>query len=177
MRLLLFLITNSLPISNPFQLRAVRAFHEALVWQAVYIEFEAYLLGKLLRLFVNQTIQAWAEALSVDDLIFLFEPSIKSKVQRRGAENLDEEVVGAARNSLLLLHRDLWQQSLEPACVVHSLARPQQAVLREVNSNLYATLPAAFLHIEHASDMLGGVVRDFRSKEKANAVRSTIGWK
>ena len=53
MRLLRFLITNSLPISNPFQLRAVRAFHEALVWRAVYIELEANLFHQLFRLFID----------------------------------------------------------------------------------------------------------------------------
>ena len=174
MRLLRFLITNSLPISNPFQLRSVRAFHEAWVWRDVYIEFEANLFHQLFRLFIDQAVQVKAEALSVDDLIFLLNSSAECEGKREGRQNLDEEVVGSARDCLTVPRLDPLQQFSQPGSIAQSFARLQQAILSKVDGNLHAAFPAAFLDIEHTSHVMRRIVGDFRPKKKGDAVLGCI---
>src|SRR5215211_2613122 len=102
MRLLLFVITNSPPFSNPFSVGG-RSIPSGIDVRPIFrIEFEANRFGQPFRLFVQETIKFRAEGLSGNGLVFLLKSGEKSQIERAEAESLYEEIISPARDRLVV---------------------------------------------------------------------------
>ena len=97
-------------------------------------------------------------------------------MQRTGAEGLNEEIIGPPHGFRSVFGVHVSQQGLDPGREADVFACLPNVRLCDIDSNLYATLPAALLHIEDATEVIRPILNGFRSEEKRDAVLCEISW-